>query len=100
MTAGANIIFINDENKILLQLREDKKEIRHPNIWCTLGGHLEGDEEPEACLIREMKEELDLDLKETDFEQFAAITLDGVDESIFWMRFNEDEETLNKKLTE
>ncbi|MCX6763855.1 MAG: NUDIX domain-containing protein [Candidatus Moranbacteria bacterium] len=60
--SGTSIIFVNNENKILLFLRDDIPTIRYPNCWDILGGHVEENETPEECIIREMKEEINYDL--------------------------------------
>jgi len=66
---GSSIIFMNDEGQILLFLRDNKFDLPYPNMWDVPGGHVETDESPENCIIREMKEEMDLVLDE--FELFS-----------------------------
>ena len=63
---GSSIIFINDNNEILLFLRDDKPSIPFPNMWDLPGGHVEENETPEQSIVREMKEELELDIKECE----------------------------------
>src|SRR5437870_413627 len=58
-----SIILVNDSNQVLLHLRDDKPTILYPNMWGLPGGHIEDGETPEQCIIREMKEELDIELK-------------------------------------
>ncbi|MBC7864020.1 MAG: NUDIX domain-containing protein, partial [Bacteroidia bacterium] len=43
----AAIIFENEENKILLYLRDNKPGIPFPNHWDLFGGHIEEGESPE-----------------------------------------------------
>ncbi len=64
---GASIIFVNTRNQVLLFLRDNKLEIPYPNMWDVLGGHLEKSETPEECIIREMKEEIGIELKDFNF---------------------------------
>ena len=72
----AAIILENDEGEILLYLRDNKPGIPFPNHWDLIGGHVEEDESPEEALIREVKEELDHDLKDyTFFKEYEC--LDG-----------------------
>jgi|SRR3989338_7368352 len=59
---GVSIILYNG-NRILMQHRDDKKEISYPDHWGMFGGHAEDGEEPEDCLIRELKEELELEIE-------------------------------------
>ncbi len=63
----AAIIFENDKEEILLYLRDNKPEIPFPDYWDLIGGHVEEGETPEDALVREVKEELDIDLKEYSF---------------------------------
>ena len=63
----AAIIFENDKKEILLYLRDDKPGIPFPRHWDLIGGHVEEGETPEEALVREVKEELNIDLKEFRF---------------------------------
>lgn len=60
-TYGSRAIIIFNE-KILL--------IKNPNAnhWSLPGGHIEKGETPEQCIIRELKEELDLSINKADFK--------------------------------
>jgi 8-oxo-dGTP diphosphatase len=59
----ANLILLNPNDEVLLQLRDDVPTIPYPNTWCLPGGHIEGEESPEECLVREMREEMGIDLQ-------------------------------------
>ncbi|MGB2690682.1 MAG: NUDIX domain-containing protein, partial [Desulfobacterales bacterium] len=61
---GTSIIFVNDQKQVLLLLRDDKPDIPYPNMWDIPGGHVDDGETPEQCIVREMKEEMDLNLEE------------------------------------
>jgi len=63
----AAIILENDKGELFLALRDNKPGIPFPNHWDLIGGHVEEGETPEEALVREVKEELDLDLKEYTF---------------------------------
>ena len=93
---GSSIIFVNDEGQILLFLRDNIPELPYPNMWDVPGGHVEADESPEACIVREMKEEMDLSLDE--FELFSKIEFEDRIEYTFWARTDLDID--NIKLTE
>ena len=54
----SNLILVNSRDEVLLQLRDDIQTIPYPNTWCLPGGHMEGEESPEECLVREMEEEM------------------------------------------
>ncbi|HCX73664.1 MAG TPA: NUDIX hydrolase [Candidatus Cloacimonas sp.] len=64
--AGASIIFYNSLGQVLLFLRDDDAAIPYPNMWDLPGGHVEPGESPRQCIVREMKEEMELEL--SDFE--------------------------------
>lgn len=66
---GSGVIFKNNE-KILLHLRDEKSGILYPNMWSVFGGHAKRNEIPYQTLIREMYEELDINLKKKDLKPF------------------------------
>lgn len=51
------------KKKYLLQLRDNKKHIFFPNYWGLFGGRLNIEEKNSLGIIREIKEELNLDIK-------------------------------------
>lgn len=63
----AAIILENDKGELFLALRDNKPGIPFPNHWDLIGGHIEKGETPEEALVREVKEELDIDLMEYTF---------------------------------
>ncbi len=85
---GASIIFVNDKHQILLFLRDNIPDIPYPNMWDVPGGHVEQLENPEKCIIREMKEEMNLTLD--DFELFSKIEFKDRIEYTFWARADFD----------
>ena len=85
---GSSIIFINDTGQILLFLRDNKPDLPYPNMWDVPGGHVEANESPEKCIIREMKEEMDLDIDE--FDLFSTIEFDDRIEYTFWAKADFD----------
>lgn len=58
---GVVFVLVRD-NKVLLQQRDGNCK-RFPFMWCLPGGGSEAGEAYEATLLREVKEEFDLDLK-------------------------------------
>ena len=74
----AAIILENNNGDFLLYLRDNKPAIPFPNHWDLIGGHVEEGETPEEALVREFKEELDLDLKEyTFYKKYECLTGDA-----------------------
>ena len=85
---GCSIIFINDRKQILLFLRDDTPGIPYPNMWDIPGGHVENSETPEQCIVREMKEEMDLDIE--GFHLFSVTEFPDRIEYTFWKEANLD----------
>jgi len=74
----AAIILENDYGELLLYLRDNKPGIPFPDHWDLIGGHVEDGETPEEALVREVKEELDIDLKEyTFYKKYICLTGDA-----------------------
>ena len=58
MIKQATKAIICKDNKFLLQLRDNKKNIYYPNSWGFFGGEVGKGETPENSVKREVKEEL------------------------------------------
>ncbi len=59
--------FIVHKNKVLLRKHDKYK------IWLSVGGHIELDEEPNEAVIREVKEEVGLDVELVCKENYSLI---------------------------
>ena len=103
-----SIALINNENEILLSKRPEKKHLS--GFWEFPGGKVEEGETPEKALIREVKEELNIDINnkciaplsfsEFDYNNFQLLLLlyicrrwDGVpmsmeDNKLEWVKPN------------
>ena len=78
-----SIALINNENEILLSKRPKKKHLS--GFWEFPGGKVEEGETPEKALIREVKEELNIDINnkciaplsfsEFDYKNFQLLLL-------------------------
>lgn len=62
MTRIATALLFDRNHQLLIYLRDDKPEISFPNHWDMFGGHVEVGETPEQALVRELKEELNIDI--------------------------------------
>ena len=82
--SGASIIFVNDKEEILLFLRDDKPGLPYSNMWDVPGGHVEENEIPKECIVREMKEEMNLDLH--DFQLLCQTEFDDRVEYTYWKK--------------
>jgi 8-oxo-dGTP diphosphatase len=89
---GTSIIFVNDQQQVLLFLRDDKPTIPYPNMWDVPGGHVDAGETPDLCIVREMKEEMDLTLE--GFEWFSVMEFTDRVEYTFWKRADLDIEKI------
>jgi 8-oxo-dGTP diphosphatase len=63
----AQVLLLDRHNRLLIYLRDDKPEIPFPNHWDFFGGHVEEGETPEQALVREVREELGVDLPKWEF---------------------------------
>lgn len=89
---GCSILFINKREQVLLFLRDDIPIIHCPGMWDVPGGHVEPGETPEQCIIREMKEEMEIDLE--DFRLFSVMGFSDRIEYTFWKRADLDINTI------
>jgi 8-oxo-dGTP diphosphatase len=60
---GASIIFHNSSDQVLLVLRDSLPTIPCPGMWDLPGGHIEHHETAEACIVREMLEEIEVNVE-------------------------------------
>ena len=87
----AAIILENEKGEFLLALRDNKSWIPFPDHWDLIGGHVEEGETPEEALVREVKEELDIEIKDyTFYKKFECLTGDAYEniKYIFTGRIN------------
>ena len=63
----AQVLLFDRDGKLLIYLRDDKPDIPFPNHWDFFGGHVEEEETPEGAMVREVKEELGIELSEWQF---------------------------------
>ena len=64
---SCNILILKKKNQFLLQLRDKKKNIKSPNHWSLFGGLKRKKESYCKCIIREVKEELSINIKTPKF---------------------------------
>lgn len=60
----ASCIVYNKKNEILLQKKTEDYPLLPGGYWCFLGGEIEGNENPLEAIRREIKEEIDVELKD------------------------------------
>ncbi|WP_412554288.1 NUDIX hydrolase [Shimia sp. MIT1388] len=83
---GAKLALLTGDRLVSI-LRDKDPEIPYPDMWDLPGGGREADESPEACVLRELKEELSLTLSEADLlwkRQYVS-DLDGKSATWFFV---------------
>jgi 8-oxo-dGTP diphosphatase len=55
-------LLLTPDRKVIIQLRDDKRDLPFPAHWATLGGQIESGETPEQAMRRELYEETELTL--------------------------------------
>jgi isopentenyldiphosphate isomerase len=69
--ATVHVWFFTDNKKVLLQKRASVKKV-FPNLWdVSVAGHIEAGEKIESAAIREIKEEIGIDIKESDLTKIG-----------------------------
>jgi 8-oxo-dGTP pyrophosphatase MutT (NUDIX family) len=58
-------------DRLLFEIRTDDAP-RNPGMWSFFGGGAESGESPEACLLRELREELGVTLRPTDLRAIRS----------------------------
>jgi len=69
MIQVALAIISNKDNEVLLQHR-DNNAPTNPNKWGLWGGRIEKDETPLEAVVRELKEELNIDVNKDSLTPF------------------------------
>jgi 8-oxo-dGTP pyrophosphatase MutT (NUDIX family) len=56
--AAVAIAILHQNNRFLMQLRDENPEIAYPGCWAFFGGHIEPEELPDLAIQRELVEEI------------------------------------------
>lgn len=65
-------MLVTPDDRLLLQLRDDKASLPYPNTWTLFGGAVDAGEAPVNAVTRELAEELELSLPLTLWHQFPC----------------------------
>lgn len=68
------VFIINNQNQILLQRRSANKRF-NPNKWALCAGHVDAYESLEDAAIREIKEEIGIDVTKNDLHKYGEKVL-------------------------
>jgi 8-oxo-dGTP diphosphatase len=71
----ATLCYVIDQDKTLMLYRNKKKNDVHEGKWNGLGGKFEQGETPEECVIREIKEESGLLIKNPKLRGFITFPM-------------------------
>ncbi|MCH2066141.1 NUDIX hydrolase [Shimia sp.] len=80
---GAKLALLRGDRLVSI-LRDKDPEIPYPDMWDLPGGGRDADESPEACVLRELKEELSLTLREADLRWKRQYVSDLDGKSTTW----------------
>jgi 8-oxo-dGTP diphosphatase len=64
---SAAVLFVNPVGEVLLRLRDDRPDLIYPNQWDLIGGAVERGETIGEAVVREVKEELGLDVQGLEY---------------------------------
>ena len=71
------LCYIEKDDKYLMLHRVSKKNDINKDKWIGVGGHFEGEESPEECLLREVREETGLVLTSYQFRGIVTFCSEG-----------------------
>jgi 8-oxo-dGTP diphosphatase len=71
---GCQAVLVDAAGRVLLQLRDDIPTIPFPGMWAIPGGMLEPPETPLACIVREVAEELGVEMAPADVTHLMTRT--------------------------
>jgi 8-oxo-dGTP pyrophosphatase MutT (NUDIX family) len=71
---GVGFVILRPDKKVLMQLRDNNSK-RYKNMWCFPGGACEGEETYHDTVVREVKEEYELEIKKEECELLTTRTM-------------------------
>ncbi|MGX7086546.1 NUDIX hydrolase [Gemelliphila palaticanis] len=80
-----SMCYIDNGDSFLMLKRNKKENDVHQNFIISVGGKIEEGETPEECIIREVKEETDLDI--TNPQLRGIITFPDFEENTNWYTY-------------
>ncbi len=96
----ATLCYIIKDNEWLMLLRNKKTNDINEGKWLGVGGKVELDESPETCIIREIKEETNLNANNVVFRGIIDFIYENKDYEKIWVFTCEDFEGTLKECDE
>lgn len=88
---GACVLMVDAQDRVALQLRDAKPWIGSGDCWSLFGGGMRPGETPEQTLVREMREELCIDIDATRLQLAERIvTPAGLRSSVYLYRLDDE----------
>ena len=82
---AAHVLVFNARGEVFLQKRSMQKD-RQPDVWdSSASGHVESGEDYDACVMREVREELDVSLAQTPERLFKFDACEATDQEFVWV---------------
>jgi len=85
MHRAVHVLVFNSRRQIFLQKRSRNKD-RQPGLWdSSASGHVESGEDYDACAVRELREEIGLQLNATPQRLFKLVASAETDQEHVWV---------------
>ena len=82
---AVHVLVFNARGEVFLQKRSMKKD-RQPGVWdSSCSGHLDADEDYDACAVRELREEISLRLAHAPERSFKLDACEETDAEFVWV---------------
>src|SRR5438094_8090411 len=82
---AVHVLVFNSRGEVFLQLRSAKKD-RHPNVWdSSASGHVDSGEDYDSTAVREVREEIGLELSQTPNRLFKIAACPETDAEFVWV---------------
>jgi 8-oxo-dGTP diphosphatase len=88
----SQVLLFDCNSRLVVYLRDDNPAIPFPNHWDLFGGHLEAAETPEQALVRAVREEVGVELKQWNFFRVYQCTRGDVYPNIkhiYWAQIDQ-----------
>lgn len=93
----AGILIERNDGKMLFQLRDNNPNIRNCNCWSLFGGGINKNETPIEAAIRELKEELGINIKREQLYLWATFPSFKKKNYLFKLKLNKNIKDLKLK---